>query len=124
MTTLAGMAVTEIDIAKLNILPNALEAITEWIAMYIKNNPVANLPNSTLIDEWFGRHWTNKQYETFRSRFQSYADWIKDAIDYKDHDNSEKLWQNIFGPKYQRNNRDRDKENSETAVSKSEVDPA
>lgn len=108
ITTLAGMAVESFDVTKLNTLPNSLEAITEWIDRYLQKNPKANLCNPTLPKEKFDRHWTQKQYQTFRERFHGYTDQIHEAIDAKDPDKSEELWQRIFGPKYRRSNRDSD----------------
>ena len=104
MTTLAGMAVEATDAAKLNTLPNALEAISEWIDEYLQSHPTPSLQNPALPTEKFDRHWTQSQYENFRTRFHRYTEQIKEAIACQDPDKSEKLWQAIFGPNYRRTN--------------------
>ena len=105
MTTLAGMAVEGTDAAKLNTLPNALEAISEWIDDYLQSHPTPSLYNPALPTETFDRHWTQNQYDNFRKQFHRYTQRIKEAIACQDPDKSEKLWQGIFGPNYRRSNR-------------------
>ena len=112
ITTLAGMAVEATDIQKLNTLPNALEAISEWIDEYLQIHPTPVLQNPSLPTETFDRHWTRNQYENFRRRFHRYTEQIKEAIVCQDPDESEKLWQAIFGPNYQRSNRGGGSQNS------------
>ena len=104
LTTLAGMAVEDLDKDVLNTLPNALEAITEWIDTYLQQHPTPDLKNPALPEEEFNRHWTDNQYQNFRKMFSSYAGRIKAAIACQDAEKSEKQWQGIFGPKYRRSN--------------------
>lgn len=104
LTTLAGLAVEEIDRSELNTLANALEAITHWIDDYLQRNPSPDLRNPALPEEDFNRHWTDAQYQNFRRMFRSYTGRIAEAIECDDPEKSEKLWQSIFGPKYRRNN--------------------
>ena len=104
LTTLAGLAVEEIDPSRLNTLPNALEAVTQWIDDYLQRNPSPDLRNPALPEEDFNRHWTDAQYQNFRKMFQTYTSRIKEAIECDDPEKSEKLWQGIFGPKYRRSN--------------------
>ena len=104
LTTLTGMAVEATEPARLNTLPNALEAITEWIDGYLQAHPVPDLRNPALPEEDFNRHWTDTQYQNFRNMFHSYTERIKDAIECQDAEKSEKLWQGILGPKYRRSN--------------------
>ncbi len=104
MTTLAGMAVEKTDAANLNTLPNALEAISEWIDEYLQRHPTPSLPNPALPTETFDRHWTQVQYDNFCRRFHRYTEQIKEAIACQDPDESEKLWQAIFGQNYHRSN--------------------
>ena len=112
MTTLAGLAVERTDAAKLNTLPNALEAISEWIDDYLQGHPTPSLYNPALPTETFDRHWTQNQYDNFRKQFHRYTERIKEAIACQDPDKSEKLWQGIFGPNYRRNNRGDDSQNN------------
>ena len=112
MTTLAGMAVEATDAAKLNTLPNALEAISEWIDDYLQSHPTPSLYNPALPTETFDRHWTQNQYDNFRKQFHRYTERIKEAIACQDPDKSEKLWQGIFGPNYRRSNRGGDSQNN------------
>ena len=104
LTTLAGMAVEDLDPSSLNTLPNALEAITQWIDDYLQRNPSPSLRNPALPEEEFNRHWTDAQYQNFRKMFRSYTTRIKEAIECDDPEKSEKLWQGLFGPKYRRSN--------------------
>lgn len=104
LTTLVGMAVEATTSDRLNTLPNALEAISEWIDNYLQGHQVPDLKNPVLPEEHFNRHWTDTQYGNFRKMFQSYTKRIKEAIDCKDPEKSEKLWQGIFGSKYSRSN--------------------
>ena len=74
MTTLAGMAVEATDAAELNTLPNALEAISEWIDDYLQSHPTPSLYNPALPTEKFDRHWTQTQYDNFRKQFHRYTE--------------------------------------------------
>lgn len=112
MTTLAGMAVEKTDASKLNTLPNALEAISEWVDDYLQRNPTPMLPNPALPTETFDRHWTQVQYDHFRQEFHRYTERIKKAVACKDQEESEKLWQAIFGQNYHRSNSGGDQNNS------------
>lgn len=105
MTTLAGMAVEATDKAQLNSLPNALESISEWIDDYLQSHPTPLLQNPVLPSETFDRHWTQTQYDNFCREFHRNTERIKKAIACQDPDESEKLWQVIFGPSYRRSNR-------------------
>ena len=104
LTTLAGLAVEEIDPSRLNTLPNALEAVTQWIDDYLQRNSSPDLQNPALAEEDFNRHWTDAQYQNFRKMFHTYTSRIKEAIECDDPEKSEKLWQGMFGPKYRRSN--------------------
>ena len=104
LTTLAGLAAEEINPSRLNTLPNALEAITQWIDDYLQRHPSPNLRNPALPEEDFNRHWTDSQYQNFRRMFRSYTARIREAIKCADPEKSEKLWQGIFGTKYRRSN--------------------
>ena len=119
LTTLAGMAVQETDRERLNTLPNALEAITEWIDDYLHRHPVMDIKNPVLLQERFDRHWTEGQYENFRNRFRSYTKRIKEAIDCPDPDKSEKLWKDILGPHYKPSSRNNDGEGNRRLTSTS-----
>ena len=104
LTTLAALAVEEVDPSRLNTLPNALESVTQWIDDYLQRNPSPDLRNPALPEEDFNRHWTDAQYQNFRKMFHSYTSRIKEAIECDDPEKSEELWQGIFGPKYRRRN--------------------
>ena len=112
MTTLAGMAVEATDAKKLNTLPNALEAISEWVDEYLQSHPTPSLQNPALPTETFDRHWTQNQYENFCRRFRRYTEQIKEAIACEDADESEKLWRAIFGQNYRRSSRGGGQNNS------------
>ena len=99
------MAAEATDAAKLNTLPNALEAISEWIDDYLQSHPTPSLYNPVLSVETFDRHWTQAQYDNFRKEFHRNTERIKKAMASQDAEESEKLWQVIFGPNYRRSNR-------------------
>ncbi len=47
--------------------------------------------------ESFGRHWDQKKYDNFRSKFDSYNDWINDAYLEEDRNESIIKWRKVFG---------------------------
>ena len=56
--------------------------------------------NPALPAEDFNRHWDQAKYENFREKIHQYREWIDDAYNEPDRDQSIAKWQRVFGDEF------------------------
>lgn len=105
LTTLLGNRVLEGDAANQQRIfadiPTALKTLFSRLDLYLRANP--NMPtilNPTLQAENFNRHWDHEKYENFREKIAQYREWIDDAYDEQDRDESIAKWRRVFGDEF------------------------
>jgi Second Messenger Oligonucleotide or Dinucleotide Synthetase domain/Adenylyl/Guanylyl and SMODS C-terminal sensor domain len=103
-TTLIGEQVTALDQllpGKFVDLPTALKTVVgrldDWLREH-RNMP--EVENPALEGESFTRNWTQDQYEEFREKIQGYREWIDEACDEEDRDESIRKWRRVFGDEF------------------------
>lgn len=101
MTTLLGERIVATDANNTTgfaDVPTALQTITarldDWLQLRVvrprATNPV--LPSEVVSDLW-----SDDQYANFRNRIHQYREWIDDAYQEKDRDESIGKWRRVFG---------------------------
>lgn len=77
---------------------NTLQTLARALANQVENSP-GRPP--FISDPGTGQNlaerWQDDNYQTFRDRFTTYADWIDEAADENDYDNALKAWRRLFG---------------------------
>lgn len=79
-------------------VPTALLTLFRRLDDYLQQRP--NMPavvNPVLSSETFNRHWDEDKYTNFRDRIHTYRQWVDDAYDEKDRDESIRKWRRVFG---------------------------
>jgi len=78
--------------------PTALKTIfgrmDDWLQLNASKPTVAN---PFLSSENFADTWTDEQYENFREKIHTYREWIDDAYNEQDRDESIAKWRRVFG---------------------------
>ena len=102
LTTLIGDTVRgEYDAENFNSVALALKTVANRINEFLQANPtMPTITNPVLPSEDFNRHWDERKYQNFRETFKRYNDWINDAYDATEHNDSVKKWRKIFGDKF------------------------
>ena len=102
LTTLIGDAVRgEYDAENFNSVALALKTVANRMNEFLQANPtMPTIPNPVLSSEDFNRHWDEEKYQNFRKTFNRYNDWINDAYDATEHNDSVKKWRKIFGDEF------------------------
>lgn len=102
LTTLIGNTVLgEYDSQNFNSVALALKTVINRINDYLQANPtMPTIENPALPSEDFNRHWDENRYQNFRKMIKTYNEWINDAYDATEHDDSVKKWRKIFGDKF------------------------
>jgi hypothetical protein len=100
LTTILGYRISAADQDSDNFddAPKALKTIFGRMDDWLQAN--ANKPQVTnpfLSTENFAADWTDEQYETFRERVHTYREWIDDAFNEQDRDDSIAKWRRVFG---------------------------
>lgn len=104
LTTLLGNLVTQWDQQRQEVfsdLPTSLKTLVGRLDNHLQANP--NMPtvaNPVLILETFNRHWDQEKYENFRDCIHRYREWIDDAYDEKDENESIRKWRRVFGDNF------------------------
>ena len=102
LTTLIGDAVRgEYDAENFNSVALALKTVANRINEFLQANPtMPTVANPVLLSEDFNRHWDEGNYQNFRETFNRYNDWINDAYDATEHNDSVKKWRKLFGDEF------------------------
>ncbi|MXZ48977.1 MAG: hypothetical protein F4Z13_07020 [Candidatus Dadabacteria bacterium] len=100
LTTLLGnhVYISDEDSSAFSDLPQALKTLSNRINDFLKNNPqMPIIENPVLPGENFNRNWDETKYKNFREKFNLYNTKIDKAFEEKDHNESVKLWREVFG---------------------------
>jgi hypothetical protein len=102
LTTLLGSQVRtlypETEKKEFPDVPTALWTLFGRLDDYLQARP--NMPavtNPVLTSETFNRHWDQYKYTNFRNRVHTYREWIDDAYDEENRDESIRKWRRVFG---------------------------
>jgi hypothetical protein len=106
LTTLLGQQVEAyrkiLDVGYYSDVPTTLLHVVSDLDDYLQANyskPIVADPSGSGVT--FDHRWTQETYGNFRTRIHVIAGQIKAAYDEEDHDESVKLWQGLFGEKFQ-----------------------
>ena len=102
LTTLIGNTVLgEYDAKNFNSVALALKTVVNRMNDYLQANPtMPTVENPALPSEDFNRHWDEDRYQNFRKMIKTYNDWIDEAYDATEHNDSVKKWRRIFGDEF------------------------
>ena len=79
-------------------LPTSLKALIGRLDYFLQENPtMPTVQNPVMASEDFNRHWDQKRYENFRDKIHGYREWINDAYEEEDRDESIRKWRRILG---------------------------
>jgi SMODS domain-containing protein/adenylyl/guanylyl cyclase-like protein with sensor domain len=82
-------------------LPTTLKIIINNLNSYLQDNEVMPIVSNPVDEEEdFNRHWNQDKYANFRTQIKKYNDWINDAFDEGEQEESIKKWQKIFGEEF------------------------
>lgn len=100
-TTLLGYRITSLDEyndTEFADTPTALKTIIgrmdDWLQA---QNGVPSVPNPVLPTEDLSGVWSDAQFENFRAKVHEYREWIDDAYNEPDRDESVGKWRRVFG---------------------------
>ena len=101
LTTLVGERISGLDEllpSKFADMPTALKTVVgrldDWLQ---ENEKMPEVTNPALPEESFTRHWTEEQYQNLREKIHEYREWIDEAYDEEDRDESIRKWRRVFG---------------------------
>lgn len=107
LTTLLGNLIDLSDTHNQEIffsdLPTSLKTLIGRLDVYLQANPaLLVVQNPVLSQETFNRHWDQEKYENFRACIHRYREWIDDAYDEDDYNESIRKWRRVFGDDFAR----------------------
>ncbi|MEM9520800.1 MAG: cyclic GMP-AMP synthase DncV-like nucleotidyltransferase [Actinomycetota bacterium] len=106
LTTLAGDATSDVAAGlspeRYESLPHAFVSVLEDLAASLPVAMPAVLDPAGSGDNFSDRYSDEWDYENFRTRIRSYATKCREALDESDTDRSERLWQEVFGSSFDR----------------------
>lgn len=100
LTTILGYHISAVDKGSSAFAdtPTALKTIfgrmDDWLQRHPSKPQVAN---PFLLTENFADAWTDEQYTNFRDRIHTYREWIDEAFEEPDRDESIAKWRRVFG---------------------------
>ncbi|APO49721.1 nucleotidyltransferase [Bradyrhizobium diazoefficiens] len=103
LTTLLGYRInsTDKDSDAFVDTPTALKTIfgrlDDWLQT---NNAKPTVSNPKLTSENFADNWTDDQYSNFREKIHTYREWIDEAYDEEDRNESIAKWRRVFGDEF------------------------
>lgn len=103
LTTLLGYRMGSLDPNGPNFddVPTALKTVVGRLDDWLQANPTKPVvTNPSLVTEDFSRLWDETQYGNFRDKINLYRDWIDDAFDEADRDESIGKWRRVFGEEF------------------------
>lgn len=100
-TTIIGERIVWLDslnISDFSDLPISLKTIVGRLDDWLQANPDRpTVTNPVLSSEVFSDLWDDARYSNFRDKIHTYREWIDDAFDEADRDESIGKWQRVFG---------------------------
>jgi hypothetical protein len=101
LTTLIGMRIEDADELVRDIdfpdVPTSLQTVVNRLDNFLQSRPMMPIiENPVLPGEDFNRHWDQEKYENFRNKIHQYSEWIDDAYDEEDNDESIAKWRRVF----------------------------
>lgn len=79
-------------------LPTSLRTLFARLDDYLQQYPnVIDVNNPVLPIEKFTRHWDNEKYQNFREKIHEHREWIDDAYNESNRDESIRKWRRVFG---------------------------
>ena len=105
LTTLLGNEVDYLDSfsqeTHFSDLPTSLRTLMGRLDDYLQDNPkMPEVQNPVLTNETFTRHWDDIKYANFRDCIHRYREWIDDAYDETDRNESIRKWRMVFGEQF------------------------
>lgn len=100
LTTILGNQINESDknSSDFSDLTTTLKTLTNRVNSFLQGKEsMPTIRNPVLRTENFNRHWDQNKYSNFRDKFDSYNKRVNEAFDEKDHNESIKKWQKLFG---------------------------
>lgn len=100
LTTLLGLQVKELDryTATFSDVPTALKVLIGRLDDWLVEHPdLPEVRNPVLWSEIQSLAWDDTKYQNFKSRIKTYREWIDDAYDETDFEESIGKWQRVFG---------------------------
>jgi hypothetical protein len=103
LTTLLGYRIysTDKDSDAFADTPTALKTIfgrlDDWLQA---NNAKPTVSNPKLTTENFAENWTDDQYSNFREKIHTYREWVDEAYDEEDRNESIAKWRRVFGDEF------------------------
>lgn len=102
-TTLVGERITDNDKGSVDFqnVPVALKTVLNRLDSYlILHSAAPRVNNPSLKGEDLGALWTDTQFKNFKSKISDYAEWVNDAYEEQDHNESLRKWRKVFGEKF------------------------
>lgn len=100
LTTVLGYRISSVDQGSegFSDTPTALKTIFGRMDDWLQANRIKpSVTNPFLYSENFADAWTDEQYENFRDRIHTYREWIDDAFEEQNRDESIAKWRRVFG---------------------------
>jgi len=103
LTTLLGYRIqsADKDTDAFADTPTALKTIfgrlDDWLQA---NNAKSTVSNPFLLEENFADAWTDDQYMNFRDKIHTYREWVDEAYDEEDRNESIAKWRRVFGDEF------------------------
>ena len=121
LTTLIGQQIKDPDINtnSFSDVPTTLKTLISRLDNWLQNNPTKPLiRNPALYDEIQSEAWDETKYSNFRSKINLYRNWIDEAYDETNREESIGKWQRVFGNEFAAGEaKEKAMKVSETAVS-------
>lgn len=100
-TTLLGLQINQLDTINnqpFADLPSALKTVVGRLDDWLQARPNRpSVPNPALVSEDLGLLWDEDKYVNFREKIHAYREWIDDAYNEPDRDESIGKWRRVFG---------------------------
>jgi hypothetical protein len=103
-TTLLGERITSLDQTNntdFSDVPTSLKTMVgrldDWLQ---QQNGRPSIPNPVLRSEDLSGVWTDAQFDNFRTKIHDYREWIDDAYNETDRDESIGKWRRVFGDEF------------------------
>ena len=102
LTTLIGQQISAFDqisnTGQFRDVPTTLMTVTDRLDDWLQARPqLPAVENPAMSGESFTRNWTQEQYDNFRDMIHKYRDWINNAYNETDRDESIRKWRRVFG---------------------------
>lgn len=103
LTTILGKQIYDSDqgTSAFSDVPTALKTLIDRLDDWLQNNPIKPVVrNPVLYDEIQSEVWDETKYSNFRSKINLYRNWIADAYDETNREESIGKWQRVFGNEF------------------------